>query len=118
MPLDDALSFVARNFNQYLSDSRNRRSASLPNRSESRVNTILTQDPYISGLLHMAAGGTALKVVEVNHLIEALIKYKNEIENKSGESGSSLFDITSASHIQSEISFQAAYVYSQVFLYT
>ena len=92
MPLDDALAFVARNFNQYLNESKDRRAvpwqgAPLPkNRGEPMGNTILTQDPYISGLLTMAAGGKTLKVVEVNHLIEALIKYKNEIENTSGKS--------------------------------
>lgn len=91
MPLDDALAFVARNFNQHLSESRDGRSNThqpappLVNRSESMEKTILTQDPYISGLLNMAAGGKPLKVVEVNHLIEALIKYKNEIDSSSGE---------------------------------
>ena len=92
MPLDDALAFVARNFNQYLNDSKDRRAvplqgAPLPkNRGDAMGKTILTQDPYISGLLTMAAGGKALKVVEVNHLIEALIKYKNEIDSNSGKS--------------------------------
>ena len=90
MPLDDALAFVARNFNQYLNDSRYRRPAPLqgpavPNRGEPMGKTILTQDSYISGLLNMAAGGMALKVVEVNHLIEALIKYKNDIESSNGK---------------------------------
>ena len=91
MPLDDALAFVARNFNQYLNESKDRRAAPwqgapLPkNRGEPMGKTILTQDPYISGLLNTAAGGMSLKVAEVNHLIEALIKYKNEIDNNSGE---------------------------------
>ncbi len=90
MPLDDALAFVARNFNHYLIDQRDR--TALPwtapkafsGRDEFAGKTILTQDSYISGLLNMAAAGKPLKVVEVNHLIEAFIKYKNEIDAGQG----------------------------------
>jgi len=93
MPLDDALAFVARNFNQYMNDSKDRRTAPprqdtpLPKeRVEPVGRTLLTQDTYISGLLNMATVGKPLKVLEVDHLIDALIKYKNEIDTGRGKS--------------------------------
>ena len=93
MPLDDALAFVARNFNQYMNDSKDRRTATpwqgapLPReRAEPVGRTLLTQDSYISGLLNMATVGKPLKVLEVDHLIDALLKYKNEIDTGRGKS--------------------------------
>ncbi|XP_065064306.1 nuclear receptor coactivator 5-like [Rhopilema esculentum] len=106
MPLDDALSFVARNFNQYMGDWKDRRPGSswqppapFPSRNEATDKTILTQDSYIHGLLNMAVVGTHLKIVEINHLIEALIRYKNELDSADGKhSMSSVEDRAPAPH--------------------
>ena len=92
MPLDDALAFVARNFDQYLKDVRERGAAfrnppppSAAYREDSFPKSSLVQDSYVAKLLDIAVSGKPLKVPEINHLIEALIKYKREIEPPEGK---------------------------------